>query len=167
MTIRARLEARPETLLDLARSSISRFHEGLNLIRRGDSWIGIYLTGYSAEMILKNAFFICRGASFMDPVRPELDATTLTAKVLRVQWKSEAFHSVLFWSELLILGKRRQGCPLEPHVQTELLMHAETLYNHWWVPMRYRRMVPEPGEVRRLVESAAWFMAKRELLWRR
>lgn len=76
MTIRARLEARPETLLDLARSSISRFHEGLNLIRRGDSWIGIYLTGYSAEMILKNAFFICRGASFMDPVRPELDATT-------------------------------------------------------------------------------------------
>jgi hypothetical protein len=168
MTLRAKLETKPETLLDLARASRSRYFEGLDLIRVGKPWAGIYLAGYAVEMILKNAYFLCKGVSFFDPVKPELDGTKAAAvQVLKVARREEGFHSILFWADMLVAERRRKGRPLASSLEIDLLNQAHNMYDHWWVFMRYRREEPEPIEVKTFVESVSWFMSKRSELWRR
>ncbi len=166
MSLRLRLETHPETILDLARASRARYEEGLSLIAQGKRWTGIYIAGYAVEMILKIAYFLAKGAIFTDHVKPELDATRVAARLLGIQHSPEGFHSVLFWTDLLLAECEHKGRSLPASLKSELHIQTDLLYDYWWIGMRYRPYQGTREEARILVDSVGWFMCNRAQLWR-
>lgn len=166
MSLRYRLESHPETILDLARASRARYEEGLSFISQGKPWIGIYIAGYSAEMILKIAYFLAKGAQWSSPVKPELDSTLREARFLGVLYPPQGFHNTLFWMDLLIAKLNHQGHRLTGDFESDLRTRTDILYDIWCISMRYRREEPMEEEVNAFIWALSWLMDKRFDLWR-
>ena len=72
MPFRHRIENRLETVQDFERASAEKLREGAVLLSAGALGGGIYLLGYAAEMVLKNACFLFDGAGRVDQVKSRM-----------------------------------------------------------------------------------------------
>lgn len=107
---------------------------------------GVYLLGYTAEMILKVAYFRFEGAGSADRVAPLLETAKIKAKNLNVGMERENYHSLRFWTQLLLATRNHEDRNLPKRVAENLESHTTILYENWWVEMRYRRLAANYAE---------------------
>ena len=96
MPLRQRLEAVPETVQEFDLAAAQKYREGTALIAAGYNGAGVYLLGYSAEMLLKNAYFRYTGASWADRIQPRLGLALAAGRILIPLVPHEAYHSLRF-----------------------------------------------------------------------
>jgi hypothetical protein len=166
MQLRQRLSLRPETLSDFANASEQKFWEGIEVAAAGHPGAGIYLMGYSAEMMLKVAAFRFDGAALTDFVAPRLAPakTWLAGHPWSVH--HESYHSLLFWMTYLRARRVSRGRAFDRRLDGQLVHHVRRLYLVWWVEMRYRPDQATPQEVNRVLNDVAWLRDHFVLLWR-
>jgi hypothetical protein len=148
-----------------------KYAEGQRLIATGDFSAGIYLLGYAAEMLLKNAYFRFTGASLLDEVEPRLSPAKTAGRDkngngLIPNISCESYHSLRFWAMLLQAKRIQQGRPWpDSRFTLEFERCTESLHNNWWVEMRYRRSVAKPEESLQILSDVGWLRTHQTVLW--
>jgi hypothetical protein len=166
MALRFRLSTIPETLQDFELSARQKYWAGLELMASGHEATGVYVLGYVAEMLLKNACFRFDGGRPGDPVGPYMGPARRWMGVYYPLIDSEAYHSVWFWAVLLRHKRRRAGRSLDVGIDQALLHHVRHVYRNWWVSMRYRSDAPQPVELQAVYNGITWLLDHYALLWR-
>ncbi len=156
MTLRRRLEAVPETVQEFDLASAQKYREGAALIAAGHPGSGIYLLGYSAEMLLKNSYFRFTGASAVDRIQPRLAPALAVGRLYIPAISHESYHSLQFWATLLREVRRRQRRPLMALVDASFTARTRRLYQTAWIGMRYRQDQATAQEARNAQSDAAW-----------
>ncbi len=167
MSFRARLEEVDETVHELEFASEARYAEGVLLLTdEATRTASVYLLGYAAEMLLKTAYFRFEGASSSDRVGPLLETAKIKARNLNVIAERENYHSLRFWSQLLLATRNYEARDLPKRIADNLTLHTTTLYENWWVEMRYRRLAANDTEILAVKKSVEWLRNRYDGLWR-
>jgi len=128
----------------------------------------LYLLGFSAEMILKFAYFRYLGSSLTDPVRGMLPRARRDARrQYGIALADENYHNLLFWA--LCLRKKRQldGRLWDNHIDHRFVQALRRLSQIWYVGMRYYPDRTNPREVLTAYSDATWLKKHRLHLWRK
>ena len=139
MPLRQRLEAVSETIQEFEFSSQEKALEGEALIAGGYNGAGIYLLGYSAEMLLKTGYFRLTGAGWSDRIQPRLGLALTSARILIPHVPHEGYHSLRFWSSLLRETRRHRHKAMPPLLEAQLVSRTRRLHQNCWIGTRYRR----------------------------
>ena len=167
MSFRARIDANPETLAEFEQAWEQRYQEGLRLLEdEATRTGGVYLLGYVAEMILKVAYFRFIGAASDDLLEALLTTISFKTAVKNMGVEPEFYHNPRFWTELLISTRKQNNRNLPAHLQYNLQMFAENLYDNWKVDIRYHSLMVEAQEWRDVKEATEWFYNHHASLWR-
>lgn len=166
MTLRRRLETVPETVQEFDFASVQKYREGTVLMTAGHLGGGIYLLGYSAEMLLKNAYLRYTGASAVDRVQPRLAPALAAGRLYIPVVSHESYHSLRFWALLLREVRRRQRRPLAPLIDASFTARTRRLYQTAWVGMRYRQDLATVQEAQNAQSDVAWLHRHYAELWR-
>lgn len=166
MPLRQRLEAVPETVQEFDLAAAQKNREGAALVAAGYNGAGIYLLGYSAEMLLKNAYFRYTGASWADRVGPRLGSALTAGRILIPLVPHEGYHSLRFWASLLRETRRFQRRPLPPLLDAPFISRTRRLHQSCWIGARYRRDQATGMEAATVQGDAAWVQQNYSALWR-
>ncbi len=166
MPLRFRLEQQQETLFSFERAASARYLEGRELMSGGYRGAGMYLMGYSAEMLLKSAYFRFSGAQPTDRIAALLGPAQQTAQRLIPGIPRETYHSLRFWALLLRAKRRQQNNPLPLVVDAPFVSRTRRLYQNWWIGMRYQPDATQPREALILLDDMDWLRANYGKLWR-
>ncbi len=166
MTLRRRLETVPETVQEFDLASGQKYREGTALIAAGHRGAGIYLLGYSAEMLLKNAYLRCAGASAVDRIQPRLAPALAAGRLYLPAISHESYHSVQFWALLLREVRRRQRRSLPPLVDASFIARTRRLHQTAWIGMRYRQDQATVQEAENAHSDVTWLHRHYTELWR-
>lgn len=156
MTLRRRLEAVPETVQEFDSASVQKYREGEVLIAGGYPGAGIYLLGYSAEMLLKNAYFRLTGATVIDRVQPRLAPALAAGRLYIPAIPHESYHSLRFWALLLREVRRRQHRPLPTLADASFTARTRRLHQTAWIGMRYRQDQATMQEAQSVQSDVTW-----------
>jgi hypothetical protein len=163
--LRWQLETTPETVADFELAAEARYWDGCQLITQGHMLGGIYLLGYSAEMILKHASFrIDRGrpgdpaGGFFGPTRAWMQAHYPVVD-------REGYHNLHFWTFYLRARRRELGSPLPDELDWSLVRCVRRLYSMWSVDLRYRDWIVGAAEAQRVYDDVTWLRDRRIHLW--
>ena len=103
MTLRLRLQPLLETIQEFDLAAEERYWTGLELMTRGEGAAGIYFMGYTAEMLLKNSYFLLdRLTPPTFPVGTQLGQAKLASSIFLPHYKFRNYHDLIFWADLLI-----------------------------------------------------------------
>ncbi|MBI4578967.1 MAG: hypothetical protein HY718_04640 [Planctomycetes bacterium] len=163
--LRIRREAAPETLQDFDLAADEKYWEGFDLLRAGARGGGIYLLGYTAEMILKYASFRTQGHRPGTAVLGLFGPAKKWMGNRRPTIPHEGYHNLLFWMHYLRERRRHLGRPLRADADWELVRRVRELYQIWWVEMRYRPDQAQPDEAAKLLDDVNWLRQNRVQLW--
>lgn len=166
MALRQRLEKVPETVQEFDLSAAQKYQEGAVLIAAGHNGAGIYLLGYSAEIILKNAYFRYMGANWADRIQPRLGLALISGRMYIPLVPHEGYHSLRFWALLLRETRRFQRRPLPPLLDAQFVSRTRRLHQNCWIGSRYRRDQATGMEAATVLEDAAWLQRNYSVLWR-
>jgi hypothetical protein len=97
--LRHRIESHPETVQDFERACGEKLWEGIELLVAGHLGGGIYLLGYTAEIVLKNACFLFDGARPGDDVNSRLRPIPTWARHHGITVNPEGYHSYVIWDK--------------------------------------------------------------------
>jgi hypothetical protein len=159
------LQSNPETVADFDRAAEARYWEGCELVTQGRELAGVYLLGYTAEMILKHACFRTNRARPADPAAGLFGPIRNWMNLHQPLVQREAYHSLLFWM-LYLRGRRRElGRPLPDPLDWELVRRIRVLYQNWSVELRYRAWPVPPEAVRAVYDHVTWLRDARVGLW--
>jgi hypothetical protein len=164
--LRLRLQQQAETVQDFEISAEERFYEGLEALTRRNLGAGMYLMGYAAEMLLKNAVFRFNGASLADPIYPQLGPARARGRNYGNVPLDESFHSLQFWFSLLCQDRAVSQRPLAPALHAQGTRCVQRLYENWWVEMRYRPDQATGVEAEEVLEDVGWLWENYLDLWR-
>lgn len=120
--------ANPETLQDFELAAQDRYWEGLELLLAGRDAGGVYLLGYTAEMLLKLASFRLESVKPTDTIKPRLAPVRNWMKQTCPGIDYEGFDSLVFWATYLRAKRRQQGRPLDPLTESQLAQRTRRLY---------------------------------------
>jgi hypothetical protein len=161
------LLAQFETVQDLELAAEARYWESISLLTEGHSHGGVYLLGYTAEMLLKAACFRFGAAP---PTTPVVGLLALCrARYVNLYARSEpieGYHNPLFWAELLIEDRRAQLKPLPATVEQQLLLVSGFVKDNWTVSMRYQHLPALPPQtLEEFLEAVGWLRERHVDLW--
>lgn len=152
-------KATEETILEFQSAVEDRYWEAISLMTAGYPSGGIYLIGYTAEMLLKSAYFAFCGERLTVPVWP-LMAPAWTAGVEyfpgSFSSSNRDYHNLDFWARLLREERRRKGADLPWHVDAQYLDYTRRLYINWWAEMRYRHAQATTQDAEEVLEAVSW-----------
>lgn len=137
MALRQYVERNPATVQDLELASASKLMEGVQLLTGGSLTGGVYLLGYVAEMVLKNACFLFDGARPADAVYSRLAPCRTLGKSRFPQISSGNYHSLVFWYHVLVHKRQLAGSPLPVLIGRQLGRRVARVHNMWVVALRY------------------------------
>jgi hypothetical protein len=166
MPLRYRLESQSETVQDFELAAEQRYWAGVELIVSGYPGSGVYLIGYTGEMLLKNACFRLDGVHPADLVAPLLGPARTWMRIRCPTIPHESYHSLLFWMWCLREKRRTQGRALSGPLDWALVRRVRRLYQIWWVEMRYRPDQVRPAEAQRAYDDVTWLRDNYLALWR-
>lgn len=108
-------------------------------------------------MAVKCAYFRLSGFTIVQPIgRAELDTARARARALGVTTPWESFHSLRFWRDLLVEHRRALGRPLSSSLEASLSSAVDTIYDRWWIEMRYKRAYSSPMDVEHTAAAVDW-----------
>lgn len=156
-----RSERRCDSIARFRSAAVGRYRDADALFEAGRRLGAIYLYGYTAEMLLKAAYFRLAGRAPDDPIeRSHLDAAKRHAtRNLGLTWTGN-FHDLGAWVDLLVHERRSRGAPHPPAVARELPSRVYTLYANWRESIRYDTARPSAREAAETRGSAAWLLRR-------
>lgn len=157
---------RPDSIREFRAAARQRFNEGLMLATHGYRTGAIYLFGYTAEMILKAAYF-SRKLADTDEIRwkEEILPAIRMGPGLSIRWPPQGQgHNVRAWAELLIIERNTSPVPLNASLDPGILTHGQRIEQHWRETLRYHRNRASRQELRQVRESTEWFLVNSPLL---
>lgn len=173
MPLRPLLESAGETVQDLVLAADERFWEGWELAVQGQYFACIYLTGYSAEMLLKVAAFRFDGALPGDPVVPRLQPAKAYGYQYLPAVPDKSPRSLHFWAAYLERKRVDAGQPIPAALHVDLMLRVDRMHEGWWVSMRYRSSADPTiaslsiqTEALTLLEDVEWLRRNHSDLWR-
>jgi hypothetical protein len=117
----------------------------------------VYVLGYAAEITVKCAYFRFSGFTVAQPIgHAELNTALARAHTLGVTTPREGYHSIRFWSDLLIEHRRAATRPLAPTTEASLRVAVDAVYDCWWIEMRYKRAYSSRADLVRLAVAVDW-----------
>jgi hypothetical protein len=126
----------PTTVQDLELASSDKLWEGLELLVAGRVAGGVYLLGYVAEMVLKSACLLLRGALPSDEAWSRIRPIRTLGNLSKI--KHENYHSLPFWCQALATVRAVAGKPpLPAQFGRELYRRVVRIHGTWDVAMRY------------------------------
>jgi hypothetical protein len=149
-----------------------RYQSGLSLIAANDDYTGVEQLAYSAEMLLKGAYFrFVKKTVGLARITSEITMRHLRdaeqeARRLGVAHHSEGFHSLLFWAELLTAKRRSNHHSLTPDMEREFLLRVREMHVLWLVDNRYQPMNYNFDDVLVMRANATWLRTNYAKLWR-
>lgn len=150
-------------------AGLQRYRDGLRLIDAGRRLGAIYLLGYSAEMLLKAAYFSHLGFGDTQPVqKSDLEAAvgkkvTSQAAQLNTPVTSD-YHDIRCWAALLIAYRAFKNSPYPATVGQTLSANVAAVQALWKVTLRYHRNQASPSEAARVRQACAWLVRNRQEL---
>jgi hypothetical protein len=153
-----------DTLQDYELAAEERYWDACELLVNGRAWGGLYLLGYTVEMLLKAACFR------VDRLRPNDPVSLGTIRPWHKKYfptvDLDGFHSLRFWCLLLRRKRRMRGVAFASEFDDTLVRRTRRLHSAWCVEMRYRSGVLSPALVSDLLDDASWVRLHRAQLWR-
>ncbi len=166
-----RLPARwqPESIREFRASALQRFEDGLALAALGHRTGAIYLLGYSAEMILKAAYFRLIGLNETDVItwpghiQPAIHRGR---NVLGIAWPNLGQgHNVRAWAELLVAERAAvPGAVYIPGFGLEVQNAGQSIGQLWSETLRYHKNLAYIYELNQVREAAEWLLANAQAL---
>ncbi len=168
----------PKTLLERCRvdcisefrtAARQRFDDALALSAAGRRTGAIYLWGYTAEMILKAAYFSFLGLTETDPISWNKDlkaAIDRGRSMFRIAWPREgAGHNVRAWAELLV-AERASTAPAAYAGSwgRDVQKQGQRIYEVWRETLRYHKNFACLYEMRQARQAAEWFWVNSDAL---
>jgi hypothetical protein len=163
--LRRQIDQIPETLQDFELASEQRYWDGAGLIAQGRALGGVYLLGYSVEMILKHSCFRTNRGRPADAVGGFFGPAKAWMKQHEVSIGPESYHSLWFWM-MYLRGRRRElGRPLPQELDWSLVRRVRRLYQCWSVELRYRPWIVSADVAKAVYDDATWMRDHRIRLW--
>lgn len=161
MPLVQRIANRPHCIQDFRVAALARYHEGRILTIRDRRLTGIYLWGYSAEMLLKAGYFRLKGWSQKQPITlaDMKQAKQHAIQVLNCVWPGN-LHYLPGWKDLLIEERQRLGRPFARSFSRSLSAQISRLALHWIESLRYHDLRPFRGEVRVCEQATTWLIGQ-------
>lgn len=152
----------PDSIREYRASARQRFDDALAMAGHGRRTGAIYLWGYTAEMVLKAAYFSLIGLpdthnlGWRTDLRPAIDR----GRAMRIGWpRPGEGHNVRAWAELLVNVRALAPATAFPApFALEVQRHGQRIEQLWRETLRYRKNYAYPYEVRQVRESAEWFL---------
>jgi hypothetical protein len=165
MALRKQLELVDETLSEVAVAAEEKYWEGLDLLTSGRTGAGIYLMGYTAEILLKIAAFRFDGARPDDLMTARLPAAKQWMKQHAPNVVPEGYHGLDFWLRYLDLRREQAGRMLPRGLRGELAHRVGRIYVVWWVEMRYRADRATILHGSRIFQDVTWLRENFVQIW--
>ena len=153
----------PDSVQEFRAAAILRASEAELLAGAGFGAGAIHLWGYSAEMIIKAAYFSIIGFSAQQRIGHGdlLLAANNTAAALGVVWPPGGkLHNIECWCRLLVAYRNFYHRPYAVAAfQSDLLNRAALLYRSWRETLRYHKNRAYAYETMAVKSAAKWFLA--------
>lgn len=166
LTLRRRVLAHPERLQDLELAAEAKLKEGRVLRSHGLDDGAIYLLGFTAEMVLKFAFFRYNKEPLSREVRPLLRPARHRAGKLIPRVNDDRYHSILFWGMLLRKQRRLDGYRWAETFDHGFVRAIRRIHQNWTIEMRYQSGNGTETEAKNVEDEVAWLFRNRLWLWR-
>jgi len=155
-----RPHARNHTITRFRAAAGARYGEARRLETEGYRLGAIYLFGYSAEMLLKAAYFRVRGfaANATITLQHLVDARQ-QARSAGLVWTGN-LHDLSGWARLLTHERETRGSPYTSRYGNQLLSQVNSISQHWREWLRYHDMTPYAGEVVTVRSAATWLFTQ-------
>lgn len=150
------------TIRDFRAAAAQRYQEGRHLAIAGDRLAAIYLWGYTAEMLLKAAYFRLRGWFPVQPITLAdiRDARNHAINNLHLAWPQPNLHDLSRWRELLIEQRKQQLVPYPWAFTRSFNARVTRIYVNWREHLRYRTNRPYHGEMASTYQSVTWLLGQ-------
>jgi hypothetical protein len=127
-----------------------------------------YLWGYSAEMILKAAYFSLLGRAetavltWGGDILPAIDR----GRAMGIVWPvSGQGHNVRAWAELLVAQHAATpGAAYPPHLSQRVQAYGQSIGQLWSERLRYHKNVAYLYEINQVHEAAEWLLVNSDTL---
>jgi len=152
----------PDSIREYRAAARQRFDDALAMAGQGRRTGAIYLWGYTAEMILKAAYFSLVGLAethvltWKADLRPAIER----GRTLGIAWPAQGEgHNVRAWAELLVSVRALSpattyAAPFASEVQRQ----AQRIQQLWRETLRYRKNYAYGYEMRQVREAAEWLL---------
>jgi hypothetical protein len=139
-----------------------RYREGRRLALAGDRLTAIYLWGYTAEMLLKAAFFRLRGWLLTQAITLAdlYDAQLYAIQTLQLAWPEKNLHELPRWRELLVEERKRVLNPYPWPFARRFSASVTRIYLNWREHLRYHPNRPYRGEVGDTFQAVSWLLGQ-------
>jgi hypothetical protein len=134
----------PESIREFDASARERFEDGLALAGQGRRTGAIYLWGYSAEMLVKAAYFRLAGLGETDGITLRghiLPAIDHGRNVLGIAWPTQGQgHNVRAWADLLVAERAATpGTAYAHRFGREVQACGQAIGQLWSEALRYHK----------------------------
>ena len=147
-----------DSIATLEAAARDRLDEGNVLLNAGYNGGAVYLYGYTAEAILKAAWFRLLGHT---PTQAITRSDLLQAAALAsgAGLNLGNFHNIAAWVRWLVLS-RLQTVPYVQPLQQNLLQQADLIHQYWTPEMRYQVVVIPLSEAQDVRDAATWVLGQ-------
>jgi hypothetical protein len=151
----------PECIAEFRAAAWQRYLDALRLAEAERKTGAIYLWGYSAEMLLKAAYFSVLGFARTATI----DFTHLNSAISRgrmvfaIPWpRPGAGHNIRAWAELLVRERIALGVAYPNPFALDLQQHGARISRLWTESLRYHKNVAYKHEVKRVRDAVDWLL---------
>jgi hypothetical protein len=149
-----------ESIRRFRAAAILRYREACCLAINEERLGALYLSGYSAEMLLKAAYFRLISKGLDDPItRTDFDAARTTAVKLGIL-RGRNLHDLRWWQDLLIQFRGTTSRPFQPTFARELASKVQSIDQNWIETLRYRTNRPSKVELCGAMEAVQWLIGR-------
>jgi hypothetical protein len=156
----------PDSIQQFRAAARKRYDDGLALAATHQRTGAIYLWGYTAEMVLKAAYFAFIGLAENATItvhgqQSHLSQAIQRGRSLHIAWPNQgAGHNIRAWSELLIAARASSPTTAYPSsFDLEVQRYGQRFEPLWRETLRYRRNQAYLYEVKQAREAAAWLLS--------
>ncbi len=150
---------RPDSILEFRAAARERYQDGLAARDSGRRTAAVYLFGYTAEMVLKAAYFRLIGY----PEGQNISMAQLKAAqkpaITNFAWQG-SLHSLESWAKLLVSTRASRpdlAYPV-PNFGAKVVDTVRRITSSWRENMRYHKNIAYPHEVTRVEEATRWLL---------
>jgi len=157
----------PDSIREFRAAASERFEDGSAAEEAGRRTAAIYLWGYTAEMILKAAYFAAIGYASSTPITiNDLKAARFAGiQTYGVLWPGN-LHDVRAWADLLVEHQSRPpiGAYVLPGFGDDVKRRGRRIEPLWSETLRYHKNIAYTHEVERVREAAGWLLERSSVL---
>jgi hypothetical protein len=158
---------RADSIRELRAAARQRFDDALALSAAGRRTGAIYLWGYTAEMVLKAAYFSFIGLGETADITwtSHLQPAIKRGRVLGIVWPQPgAGHNVRAWAELLVTERACTTAAHSGSLGLDVQRHGQRIEQVWRETLRYHKNFAYLHEMRQARQAAEWFLVNSDAL---